>query len=183
LPTAGLVVVHADGLSRKRPGREQEPRLERRPRQPVVPAHRLAMPHCVQALPALGGEQLAPRAHWAVVARYSSPPLRVAALRRSSLEIVDAARPRWRATSCMLRPCAPSRPISSRSINERFRLESDFADCKHLWWHAACLPEPSCSYRRRRTGLDSSNLTRLACRDRCPEPSLLVSSCHRWSAW
>jgi hypothetical protein len=31
--------------------------------------------------------------HWAVVARYSSLPPRVAALRRSSLEIVDGERP------------------------------------------------------------------------------------------
>src|SRR3546814_14564440 len=31
--------------------------------------------------------------HWAVVARYSNPPLRVTALRRSSREIVEADRP------------------------------------------------------------------------------------------
>jgi hypothetical protein len=37
--------------------------------------------------------------HCAVVARYSKPPERVAALRRNSREIVDGARVSWRAIS------------------------------------------------------------------------------------
>jgi hypothetical protein len=61
-PTAGLAVVHADGLSTTRPVREPEPHLDRRPRRPVVPPHRLAVPRCAQASPALGGEQPAQRA-------------------------------------------------------------------------------------------------------------------------
>jgi len=66
--------------------------------------------------------------HCAVVARYARPPLRVAALRRNSREIVDAARPSRRATSCMVLPCARRSAISSRSANERYRPESGFAD-------------------------------------------------------
>src|SRR6476620_11262289 len=58
----------------------------------------------------------------------SKPPLRVAALRRNSREIVDAARPSRRATSCLEWPCARRRVISSRSANERYRPESGFAD-------------------------------------------------------
>src|SRR3954464_3574051 len=66
--------------------------------------------------------------HCAVVARYSKPPLRVAALRRNSREIVEAARPSRRATSCMDWPCARRSAISSRSANERYRPESGLAD-------------------------------------------------------
>src|SRR3954467_12047256 len=66
--------------------------------------------------------------HCAVVARYSRPPLRVAALRRNSREIVEAARPSRRATSCMEQLCARRSAISSRSANERYRPESGFAD-------------------------------------------------------
>src|SRR3954452_3683189 len=59
--------------------------------------------------------------HWAVVARYSSPPPRVAALRRSSLEIVDGERPTRRAISLTPAPQARRRAISSRSANDRYR--------------------------------------------------------------
>src|SRR3954467_10024758 len=61
--------------------------------------------------------------HWAVVARYSSPPPRVAALRRSSRETVDAARPSRRATSRTPCPCARHSATSSRSANDRYRPE------------------------------------------------------------
>ena len=54
-----------------------------------------------------------------VVARYSRPPLRVAALRRDSREIVDAARSSRRATSSIAKPCARNKAISSRSANVR----------------------------------------------------------------
>ena len=43
--------------------------------------------------------------HCAVVARYSRPPLWVAALRRNSREIVDAVRPSCRAISRLEFPC------------------------------------------------------------------------------
>ena len=66
--------------------------------------------------------------HCAVVARYSRPPLRVAALRRSSREIVDADRPTCRAISRMPAPCARRIASSSRSANDRCRPESGFAD-------------------------------------------------------
>ena len=57
--------------------------------------------------------------HCAVVARYSRPPLRVAALRRNSREIVDAFRSSRRATSRTEQPCTRRSAISSRSANER----------------------------------------------------------------
>src|SRR3954454_9835080 len=66
--------------------------------------------------------------HCAVLARYASPPLRVAALRRNSREIVDAARPSRRAISRMPWPCARHSAISSRSANTRYRPESGFVD-------------------------------------------------------
>jgi hypothetical protein len=59
--------------------------------------------------------------HCAVVARYSNPPLRVAALRRSSREIVDGDRPSWTAISRTPDPPARSIAISSRSVNDRYR--------------------------------------------------------------
>src|SRR5918993_1156840 len=66
--------------------------------------------------------------HWAVVARYSRPPLRVAALRRSSREIVEADRPSRRPISCMEWPWTRRSAISSRSTNDRYRPESGFAE-------------------------------------------------------
>src|SRR5665648_894520 len=62
--------------------------------------------------------------HCAPPARYSSFPPRVAALRRSSLEIVDGSRPTQRAISRTPAPCARSTAISSRSANDRYRPES-----------------------------------------------------------
>src|SRR3954447_23099909 len=67
--------------------------------------------------------------HWAVVARYSRPPPRVAALRRSSRETVDAARPSRRATSRTPWPCARHSATSSRSANDRYRPEGGFDGC------------------------------------------------------
>src|SRR3954452_25284570 len=64
----------------------------------------------------------------AVVARYSRPPLRVAALRRSSREIVDAARPSRRAVSRTPQPRARNSASSSRSANDRYRSDGGFAD-------------------------------------------------------
>jgi len=59
--------------------------------------------------------------HWAVVARYSSDPPRVAALRRSSREIVDGERPAGinLAISRTPHPRACKIAISSRSANDR----------------------------------------------------------------
>ncbi|MET4183433.1 hypothetical protein ABIB94_005552, partial [Bradyrhizobium sp. JR7.2] len=55
-------------------------------------------------------------------------PPRVAALRRSSRDIVEAARPRRRPISCLEWPCTLRSAISSRSTNERYRPESTFAE-------------------------------------------------------
>jgi hypothetical protein len=68
----------------------------------------------------------------AVVARYSSPPLRVAALRRTSREIVEADRPSRRPISCREWPCTRRRAISSRSISDRYRPESGFAEDRNI---------------------------------------------------
>src|SRR5215212_7877010 len=65
--------------------------------------------------------------HCAVVARYARPPLRVAALRRSSREIVDGARSSRRAISRTPCLCARQSAISSRSANDRARPDSGFA--------------------------------------------------------
>ena len=64
----------------------------------------------------------------AVVARCSSPPQRVAALRRRSRETVDADRLIRRATSRAPRPCPRRTASASRSANERRRPQSGFAD-------------------------------------------------------
>ena len=70
--------------------------------------------------------------HCAVVARYSRLPLRVAALRRNSREIVEAVRPSRRPTSRMEQPCTRRSAISSRSANERYRPDSGFADGRNI---------------------------------------------------
>jgi len=62
--------------------------------------------------------------HWAVVARYLSPPPRVAALRRSSRETVDGERLSRRAISRTPRRCERKIAITSRSENDRKRPES-----------------------------------------------------------
>jgi hypothetical protein len=62
--------------------------------------------------------------HWAVVARYSRPPPRVAALRRSSREMVDGDRPSRRAISRTPQPRACRTAISSRSTKDRKRPDS-----------------------------------------------------------
>src|SRR5437588_4363193 len=56
------------------------------------------------------------------------PPLRVAALRRSSREIVDADRPICRAIARTPAHCARRIASSSRSASDRYRPESGFAD-------------------------------------------------------
>src|SRR5215218_2673518 len=82
--------------------------------------------------------------HCAVVARYASPPLRVAALRRSSREIVDAARPRRRAVSRTPQPRARNSASSSRSANDRYRSDGGFADGANI---LGDMPPVSCNQR------------------------------------
>ncbi|EDP61099.1 Integrase, catalytic region [alpha proteobacterium BAL199] len=50
---------------------------------------------------------------------------------------------------------------------------------KYRWWHAARLPEPSCSDSLRDSGLDRSIFTGLTGRDRRPEPLPVCTSRHR----
>jgi hypothetical protein len=57
--------------------------------------------------------------HCATPARYSRLPLRVAALRRNSREIVPGSRLSSRAIARTPRPCLLSRASSSRSTNDR----------------------------------------------------------------
>src|SRR5215210_1102149 len=81
---------------------------------------------CVTSFAGFGRRAARSACHCAVVAQYSSPPPRVAALRRSSREIVEAARPSRRAISRTPWPCARHSAISSRSANDRYRPESGF---------------------------------------------------------
>ena len=121
--------------------------------------------------------------HCAVVARYSSPPLRVAALRRSSREIVDAARPSRRATSRTPWPCARQQrdllALRKRQVPPRERLRRPR---KRRWWHAACLPEPAGPYRLRHPHADRRVLARLSCRNHRPEPPPVLTPRHPRSA-
>src|SRR3954449_2280808 len=82
----------------------------------------------IASLAAFGRRAERSACHCAVVARYSRPPLRVAALRRSSREIVDGARSSRRAISRTPCCCARQIAISSRSANDRERPDSGFDD-------------------------------------------------------
>src|SRR3954469_2629448 len=76
------------------------------------------------SLAALGRRATSSAFHCATDARYSSLPPRVAALRRSSREIVDGDRPISRAISRTPRPSARNSAISSRSTKHRYRHET-----------------------------------------------------------
>ncbi len=122
--------------------------------------------------------------HCAVVARYSRPPPRVAALRRSSREIVDASRPSRRAVSRTPRPWARNSALKAvlstlafreRQVPLRRRLRR-WRQC--LRWHAARLPEPAGPHRRRHADLNRRRLTRPARCDRSPEPPPVLALSH-----
>jgi len=83
---------------------------------------------CVRSLAGFGLLAERSACHCAVIARYSKPPLRVAALRRSSREIVEAARPSCRAISRTPSPRARASAIRSRSANDRYRPAGAAAD-------------------------------------------------------
>ena len=83
---------------------------------------------CVTSFAGFGRRAARSACHCAVVALYSRLPLRVAALRRSSRETVDAARRSRRATSRTPQPWARSNAISSRSANNRYHPEGGFDD-------------------------------------------------------
>src|SRR5215207_1281080 len=73
------------------------------------------------SLAVFGRRAISSAFHCATDARYSRVPPRVAALRRSSREIVDGARPTRRAICLTPAPWAVSKAISSRSSNDRWR--------------------------------------------------------------
>src|SRR3954454_3618325 len=75
------------------------------------------------SLAGLGRRATSSAFHCATDARYSSLPHRVAALRRSSREIVDGDLPTSRAISRTPLPSARNRAISSRSAKHRYRHE------------------------------------------------------------
>src|SRR2546425_7001480 len=91
----------------------------------TAPANRSCTYRCSWALTAsfagFGRRAARSACHCAVVARYAKPPLRVAALRHNSREIVDGARASRRAISRT--PCswACQTAICSRSVNARYR--------------------------------------------------------------
>jgi chloramphenicol 3-O-phosphotransferase len=102
--------------------------LQRRARSKGAPAREVERARIVLlAGDGVPGKQIAARVgratssafHCATDARYSSFPPRVAALRRSSRETVDGARPIRPAICLTPTPCTLSSAISSRSANER----------------------------------------------------------------
>src|SRR3954463_15451575 len=101
----------------------------------AVPSGRRALParrSCTSSrsrgsaasLAVLGRRATSSAFHCATDGRYSSLPPRVAALRRSSREIVDGERPSSRAIARTPLPSARSRAISSRSAKHKYRQES-----------------------------------------------------------
>ena len=118
--------------------------------------------------------------HCAVVARYSRPPPRVAALRRSSREIVDAARPAGGRSPAPRAP-APARarsPPAPRTTGTAPRAASTTATDVD-----GGMP-PASRNQRTPTGwrhprLDRRVLARQSRRDRRPEPPPILPPRHR----
>jgi len=83
-------------------------------------------------------------------------PPRVAAFRRSSREIVDAARPILQAIPQSPGPCARCKAISSRSENVRYRPDRGGAYFENFEGAMPpSLPKPATANRGRRASLDS----------------------------
>src|SRR5881296_1849527 len=98
----------------------------------TAPAKRSCTYRCSWALTAsfagFGRRAARSACHCAVVARYAKPPLRVAALRHNSREIVDGARASRRAISRTPCPWACQTAICSRSVNARYRPDDGGAE-------------------------------------------------------
>src|SRR3546814_390176 len=88
-PIADPFAGHAGGPSTARRDQERE-RHSGRGRHQQVSLHISAQGLLSASLVGLGRRADRSACHWAVVARYSNPPLRVVALRRSSREIVES---------------------------------------------------------------------------------------------
>ncbi len=82
----------------------------------------------VSSLAGLGRLAARSACHCAVIARYSTLPPRVAALRLNSREMVEAARPICAAISRTPSPRARASAISSRSANDRYLPVGNGAD-------------------------------------------------------
>ena len=131
---------------------------------------------CVTSFAGFGRRAARSACHCAVVARYSRPPLRVAALRRSSREIVDAARPSRRATSRTPWPCARQQrdllALRKRQVSSRGRLRRP---PERRWWHPARLPKPAGPNRLRHPHADRRVPARLSRRNQRPEASPVLT--------
>ena len=146
-----------------------------RPGEPLL--HVLAQPRrWRRAWPSSAAGRAARHATAPTDARYSSSPPRVAALRRSSREIVDGDRPSRRAISRTPQPCARRSAISSRSANDRYRPDSG---ARHDRRHPATLAEPPAADRRRHARRDRGVLARQPLGDRRPEPLPILTPRHR----
>jgi hypothetical protein len=153
-------------------------RAWRSPR-PGDPARTHAARGSRRACPPWDGERAVSACHWAVVARYAAEWLRVDALRRSSREIVDGARPTRRAISRTPSCCAQDRDLlalSERQVPPRQRGQRD-------WRHPASLTEPPRPDRLRHASHGRRVLARRAAGDRLPEPDPVLAPPSRRPAW
>ena len=114
--------------------------------------------------------------HCAGLARYSSSPPRVAALRRSSREIVDPDRPICRAICRTPKPWACWMASSSRSANDRYRPDDGFDDGASV---VGGMP-PALRNHRTPTGADTPAPIAASSLDK--PPAINIQKCRR-CAW
>ena len=118
-PSVGADGAHVDGQSSAPQGRPPPHRRAGRSCLTAVPERNHGAGRCWRAWRPWDALARRSACHCAVVARYSSLPLCVAAFRRTSREIVDGARRSRRAIARPLAPWARRMAISSRSANDR----------------------------------------------------------------
>ena len=111
--------------------------------------------------------------HWAVVARYSSPPLRVAAFRRSSHEIVDGERLIRRAMP-RIPQCWACKTVDFFSLCKRQIAPQQWGQTTRR--HASTFAEPSRADRLGYAGRHRPIFTRQAAGDRPPEPTPMLTA-------
>ena len=147
---------------------------------PAAPARTAAVPRWRPASLTFGRLDFRSACHCAVDARYSNPPLRVAAFRRSSREIVEGARSMRRAISrtpnfwaCKQRDLFA---FSKGQVAPRQRRQV-------RRWHAAILAEPPRADRLRYAGFECGIPTRQPARDGLPEPLSMFTASRRRTTW